>query len=693
MGIQSKVTALYKKRRIKRYLEFHQSPCDLVQSDANLLHAIHYPSLELSNRQWSIVLADSNIYVEEHGTFLELVRRFERSVQYTIDKAQWVVFPFNLGCLYSPEWTHDDHSLFLEEVEVLRHMVAGRPIVFFSTFDFSFVRNRTTYPEVLLQSSEDLKRFEWILDSDKIIQFECTRDHQSQVPAFPLVSFPPLDPHSKPRPYLFSFVGQITKSHWPGGFVRSPTQRESWKRLAEEFGAEAFIGTKQQAQKLGFSNPYAALPARSVFTLCPRGIAAWTFRLFEAILCGSIPVILSDAYITPFDSTIGWDSFCLQLAERDLSEVGHILNQIDSTTVADMQERLSQAQHHFVADGLWQNLQSHLGEVERLGEGPTIESSPALADLGMPVPDAQQKATRRLVNTVAAYQLLTSEADSVFERHLENFLREDRDGPPSNESLLISCVDSHLQVKGQYPEPGDIQFRETTLLLKEAAHLLDKGAFSQGALMGALGRTNVPRRATGWEGKSWLRPVFHGVSHYAICESLLNQSLLEEVLCQLKMARWSARKHHGIGEEQVVSATPTILLLNFLLNSEHFLSEVEMMFELESRSLQYGSGQIYRLRSGDRDYDSWHDDVCREEGRRIAFVLGLSENGFDGGDWVLRSKNKDEELARVSLAKPGKAVLFRVDPALEHRVEPVVGDASRDVFAGWLRTKPLGDWV
>lgn len=691
LGIRKKLAGFLKERRIRQYLDFHQSPSDIGSFDSDLRYAIHYPSLELVERQRALVAADPKFYVEEHGTFLALERRFEQMVQCTIDEAAWIVFPFNLGCLYLEDWTEDDQSLFLEEMAVLRSLAFGRPILFFSAFDFAFVRNRTTYPEVVIQPADLFKKFEWQIDTDKILQFESTRDHQSHVPAFPLVSLRPIRPGDRERPFLFSFIGQTTKDHWPKGFIRSSSQRLHWQRLQQEYSEQGFIGTKEQAQRLGFSHPYASVPAKSVFTLCPRGISAWTFRLFESILAGSIPVILSDSYVPPFGEWIPWDSFSLHLPERDLPDIGEILRNIDASTIEDMQARLAGAQHHFTADGLWENLQRYLSQESHFELKPPCIESPALADLGMPIPDNDQRATRRLVNTLAAHEILNSENDSFFELHLEHFLREDRDGPPSNESLLLSCVDSLLQVKGGLPKSEHSRFPKTTQVLKNAARFLDKGTFAHGALIGALSRDHSPREYDGWEAKDWNAHCTENRVNFAISDSLLDEPLLKEVLSQLEMARWKEKSHDGIGQELIACATPTLFLLNYLLNSHGFLSQVEKDFGLDEQSIQYGSGRIYRLRPGQFDYDSWHDDIKEEEGRCVAVVISLSPDGFEGGDWVLREKNSTEELARISLATPGKALLFRVDERLEHRVEPVVGTAPRDVFAGWLRTKPLPD--
>lgn len=55
-----------------------------------------------------------------------------------------------------------------------------------------------------------------------------------------------------------------------------------------------------QSQETFDREPYDHLLKESVFSLCPRGVGRHSFRLLEAMVFGSIPVILSDGYALPF---------------------------------------------------------------------------------------------------------------------------------------------------------------------------------------------------------------------------------------------------------------------------------------------------------------------------------------------------------------------------------------------------------
>ncbi len=68
---------------------------------------------------------------------------------------------------------------------------------------------------------------------------------------------------------------------------------------------------------------FAETIARSRFVLCPRGIGTSTYRLYETMELGRVPVILSDAWVPPAGPP--WESFAVRLSERSASELPRLL--------------------------------------------------------------------------------------------------------------------------------------------------------------------------------------------------------------------------------------------------------------------------------------------------------------------------------------------------------------------------------
>ncbi|MBC8125872.1 MAG: exostosin family protein [Gloeobacteraceae cyanobacterium ES-bin-144] len=68
---------------------------------------------------------------------------------------------------------------------------------------------------------------------------------------------------------------------------------------------------------------YAEILGRSKFVLCPKGAGPASFRLFETMAIGRVPVIISDDWVAPTGPD--WGKFALRIAERDVLHVAAII--------------------------------------------------------------------------------------------------------------------------------------------------------------------------------------------------------------------------------------------------------------------------------------------------------------------------------------------------------------------------------
>jgi hypothetical protein len=111
-------------------------------------------------------------------------------------------------------------------------------------------------------------------------------------------------------PYLFSFVGQA---------ANAPVRR----RLLELGGAGAFIRDSRLLSSEQKRSVYVESMRDSKFILCPRGGGASSFRLFETMKVGRIPVVISDAWVPPVGPD--WTRCSIRVAERDVANIPLIL--------------------------------------------------------------------------------------------------------------------------------------------------------------------------------------------------------------------------------------------------------------------------------------------------------------------------------------------------------------------------------
>jgi len=137
------------------------------------------------------------------------------------------------------------------------------------------------------------------------------------------------DDFDRPRQHLFSFVGARAPAHYmtearnhiidlladdPRGKV---VGRDGWhyeKVVYEAQVYEKVATTEQGLVNDSHSRDFSAVMDETTFALCPSGSGPNSIRLWEAMLNGAIPVILSDKWATPGDDAL-WEAAALRCAE------------------------------------------------------------------------------------------------------------------------------------------------------------------------------------------------------------------------------------------------------------------------------------------------------------------------------------------------------------------------------------------
>ena len=64
----------------------------------------------------------------------------------------------------------------------------------------------------------------------------------------------------------------------------------------------------------------------SIFVLCPRGKAPSSYRIFEAMKAGRVPVIIADEWVPPAGPS--WPEFSLRVPEAHLQNLPQILERL-----------------------------------------------------------------------------------------------------------------------------------------------------------------------------------------------------------------------------------------------------------------------------------------------------------------------------------------------------------------------------
>lgn len=130
------------------------------------------------------------------------------------------------------------------------------------------------------------------------------------------IDVPPLvKPHKhihSDKKYLASFVGK-TKTH--------PIRKE----MFDDLGLNCRRGVYLEDRSKG-EDYFVKTICESDFTLCPRGSAGNSFRFFEAMQLGSIPILISDIDTRPFKKFIPWDDFSFYV--KSMEELHKLLDEL-----------------------------------------------------------------------------------------------------------------------------------------------------------------------------------------------------------------------------------------------------------------------------------------------------------------------------------------------------------------------------
>lgn len=128
--------------------------------------------------------------------------------------------------------------------------------------------------------------------------------------------------------------------------------------------ANSRSATTQTAESF-YSNIY-----ETDYTLCMRGFGNWSYRFYETLACGRIPVFIDSDCVLPLDSKIDWKRYCVWVDSSELHLIGEkILEFHSSLSAADFKELQIECRklwiEHLSHRGFMQNLQFYFETTDR----------------------------------------------------------------------------------------------------------------------------------------------------------------------------------------------------------------------------------------------------------------------------------------------------------------------------------------
>ena len=160
------------------------------------------------------------------------------------------------------------------------------------------------------------------------------------------------DPHPRRegltrKPNYVSFVGQI-ECGGPEAGVRG---RSSWdpngagarvrRAMLKAFQASPHVNNVGKGCPLQDKQAWFEVAVQeSTFALAPRGYGKTSFRLYEAMQLGAIPVYIYDEPWLPFASEIHWPAFCVMCHSSEIAELPNRLARMTEAEISRLQDNL-----------------------------------------------------------------------------------------------------------------------------------------------------------------------------------------------------------------------------------------------------------------------------------------------------------------------------------------------------------------
>jgi hypothetical protein len=306
--------------------------------------------------QWEAFLRERACYPEDYAAFHLMVKLFAEKLG-TSDpsRADYFFLP-----LYWPafECNRIELTETMEGLQFIRRK--ARHLIFspWDTYPRPLARRANPYccvdygqPDGAVRDGYYVDSLRWLDERFTLLCYEASIDTLPyDIGIYPTLPLTPASPSSRRRPLLYSFAGSFT--YFDGDHVRGTESAPHWDDLRQT-RRDAFVGTLDEARsRFGKDLDYLALPRASTFTLCPAGWGRWSFRMTEAILSGSIPIILADYYELPFSATVPWHEFSLVLPESSLRRLDRIVRNIPPPKVRWLQRGLERHQGLFTSGGV-----------------------------------------------------------------------------------------------------------------------------------------------------------------------------------------------------------------------------------------------------------------------------------------------------------------------------------------------------
>lgn len=151
---------------------------------------------------------------------------------------------------------------------------------------------------------------------------------------------------------LCSFVGTLTH-HLRNTMINSLKKHSDFVFVTDPNWSPIVSSDKQ--------NKFIDMTCNSKFVLCPRGYGRNSFRFYEVLKLGSIPIyVWDDIEWLPYkdDSEVNYEKFCISINIKEIHNLKNLLSDIDCHKYNEMISEYNKIKHLFTIDGLYEYIVS-----------------------------------------------------------------------------------------------------------------------------------------------------------------------------------------------------------------------------------------------------------------------------------------------------------------------------------------------
>jgi hypothetical protein len=125
-----------------------------------------------------------------------------------------------------------------------------------------------------------------------------------------------------PKKYLFSFLGALCADPARAKLFDIKHDRYYVKDTSDKYAWELSDSDRKE-----YAKTYAAICFQSKFILCPRGNSPNSYRLYESLKIGIVPVIISDDWVPSIGPR--WEEFSIRVPEKDIANIPALLEKME----------------------------------------------------------------------------------------------------------------------------------------------------------------------------------------------------------------------------------------------------------------------------------------------------------------------------------------------------------------------------